>query len=790
MEDYKQNIKDSIKQLVDSEKLSEANELLNQYQRIVADDIEIYSIKAVIAIMENNLADAKQILRQGLEIDSSHFDLLCNLAYVYEVEQKYDEVSDIFFRMKAEKLNDDQQKYVEESINRIEQKCKNFSILKKKDKQKLIFFVKQGLDSFLGDILEGLSGEYETKKVIVNELIQIDEGMKWADICWFEWCDELVAYGSKVELSKTKQIICRLHSYEAFTDYPINVNWANVDKVIFIAKHIRDNVLKKVSSLKIEQIAVIPNGIDLKKYNFKPRKIGFNIAYVGYLNYKKGTMLLLHTFKAIFDKDNRYKLYIAGNFQDEREVLYYKQMIVEMGLERNVIYDGWQDNLNKWLDDKNYILCTSLLESQNMSVMQAMAKGIKPLVHNFVGCKLIYPEKYVWNCYSDIFKIIEEQKYNSQEYRAFIENRYSLEQMNKSISNYIAVESQKGEQKEKIVKPLVSVCITSYNYEKYLERAINSVVNQNYENMELIIIDDCSSDRSPEIIKKYSSKYAYIKGVYNKKNEGYRYGITRFISEWCMGKYFIILSADDMLATDETIARFVNAHETCSNSMDFIYGDQILIDNNSNPVNTVQFEHFEPEEVVKETFLRFGSGVLPILFAMHRIDFYRANHYTWEEINGVANDTLNSLIAMKRGAKYSKLNYPMIKYRQHDENMTFNLEVRLRDLYGIIDYVIENFDEKYYITSEFISEDEETQKQLKCIFLIKYYYAFIMHYYLHYKVYGIWELKISKAEKLMYLIAFKNRCFHYLNAYLDNEYVIHQNFVLQVKEDLTKLYEE
>lgn len=42
-------------------------------------------------------------------------------------------------------------------------------------------------------------------------------------------------------------------------------------------------------------------------------------------------MLLLHTFKAIYDEDNRYKLYIAGVFQDNRDVLYYNQMVRELG---------------------------------------------------------------------------------------------------------------------------------------------------------------------------------------------------------------------------------------------------------------------------------------------------------------------------------------------------------------------------------------------------------------------------------------------------------------------------
>ncbi|APH22623.1 glycosyl transferases group 1 family protein [Clostridium botulinum] len=96
---------------------------------------------------------------------------------------------------------------------------------------------------------------------------------------------------------------------------------------------------------------------------WKLRKKGFNIAYVGYINFKKGPMLLLHAFKKIFDTDNRYKLHIAGTFDEERYRLYFNQMIKEFGMEKNVIFYGWQKDINKWLEDKNYLICTSVLES-------------------------------------------------------------------------------------------------------------------------------------------------------------------------------------------------------------------------------------------------------------------------------------------------------------------------------------------------------------------------------------------------------------------------------------------
>ncbi|MBU2621296.1 MAG: glycosyltransferase [Proteobacteria bacterium] len=297
-------------------------------------------------------------------------------------------------------------------------------------RKKIVFFARQSLDKFLDDVIKELSDEYETRKIIIPSEEQIpqliDEGMQWADICWFEWCDELVIYGSNREKRSGQEIVCRLHSYEAFTDYPLRVNWPQVDMVIFIADHIREVVLEMVDALKKEQTTVIPNGIDAQKFTYKKRNLGYNIASVGYINYKKGPMLLLHAFKALYDTDRRYKLYLAGTFEDNRYVLYYRQMITELGLEKNIFFNGWQDNIDRWLEDKHYILCTSVLESQHLSVMQAMSKGIKPIIHNFVGAKTIYPKEYIWNTISDCVRLVLDEHYDSEAYRNFIAQHYSL----------------------------------------------------------------------------------------------------------------------------------------------------------------------------------------------------------------------------------------------------------------------------------------------------------------------------------------------------------------------------
>lgn len=419
----KSQIKENIIALIEKRKFDAAKILLKQYKELVNNDPDAFSIESVIAINNGCLDEAVLCLEAGLAIDNKNFDLLYNLAYLFEVQADYAQAARIYAQLSNSNYTIEEKRIAKESFDRVSAQS---PILGLHGKIKIAFFVKEGMDSFLDEIIQKLSIDFEVKKVIVTNFSMIDNAIVWADICWFEWCDELIIYGSRLSSVKNKKVICRLHSYEAFTHYPKEVNWDNVDLLIFIADHIKNAVVQELGTLNRTKTLVISNGINIENYNYNERKPGFKIAYLGYINYKKGPMLLLQTFKAVYDTDYRYQLYIGGSFQDNRDVLYYEQFIKDMKLENNIFYQGWQSDINNWLEDKNYILCTSILESQNMSVMQAMAKGIKPIIHNFVGAKGIYSEKYVWNTIDEAREMIRSGVYNSLEYRDFIKDNYLL----------------------------------------------------------------------------------------------------------------------------------------------------------------------------------------------------------------------------------------------------------------------------------------------------------------------------------------------------------------------------
>lgn len=93
--------------------------------------------------------------------------------------------------------------------------------------------------------------------------------------------------------------------------------------------------------------------------------------------------------------------------------------------------------------------------------------------------------------------------------------------------------------------PLVSVIMPAYNAERFIEEAINSVVNQTVEDWELIVIDDCSKDNTFEIIKKLAVNDERISVLQNEKNSGVAKTRNRGIAI-ATGKHIAFLDSDDV----------------------------------------------------------------------------------------------------------------------------------------------------------------------------------------------------------------------------------------------------
>lgn len=250
-----------------------------------------------------------------------------------------------------------------------------------------------------------------------------------ADTVLLEWANELTieVTDKLADLLTARRVIVRLHSYELFSGLAAAVRWDVVDDVVFVGAHIRDLARQLCPAIfeQVERIHVIPGGIDLDRHPLaEPRPDGKSLAFVANLSFKKGPMLLLHALKALVDADPDFRLFLAGRVDQPRYAFYIDHLVHLWGLEDHVRHDGYVEDICSWLADKDFIVCTSPIEGQGMGILEAAARGLRPLVHHFVGAEQVYPASWLWTTIEEFVAMATSPEREPEAYRSFVQSRY------------------------------------------------------------------------------------------------------------------------------------------------------------------------------------------------------------------------------------------------------------------------------------------------------------------------------------------------------------------------------
>ena len=208
---------------------------------------------------------------------------------------------------------------------------------------------------------------------------------------------------------------------------------------------------------------------------------------------------------------------------------------------------------------------------------------------------------------------------------------------------------------------LISIAMCTYNGEKFIHHQIQSILDQSYSNIELIISDDCSTDNTIQIIQKYQKSDARIKLYKNKTNFGFKKNFETAIS-LCNGDFIALSDQDDIWKIDK-LEKFL---DNIQNNV-LIYSDAILIDQNHKKTNQSLIEPtsclvegnnnkaFLLSNCVSGNTMMFKSELTPHILPIPQTISY---HDIW--ISFVAS-TYGTITC------YTE---PMTYYRRHEEQVT------------------------------------------------------------------------------------------------------------------------
>jgi len=244
-------------------------------------------------------------------------------------------------------------------------------------------------------------------------------------------------------------------------------------------------------------------------------------------------------------------------------------------------------------------------------------------------------------------------------------------------------------------RELVSVIITAFNEEKFISQAIESLLCQSYDPIEVVIVNDGSTDKTSQVINKYSCKFENVKVVNLSRNCG-KATAQNAAFEQCLGKYIAILGGDDYSVHSRI---HTQVDYLLKNQFSFVGSNSYMVDENNLCLlhYPVFFKHPPEAITLARTFKGAGFPGGSILFTRELAEkiYPLPTNLPYE-------DLWFSFIA----ALYGRIGYlhePLTYYRQHSNN-TYGLFKKMK---------FSDFKERYiFLRKRLLPYQEEMRQYL------------------------------------------------------------------------------
>ena len=299
-----------------------------------------------------------------------------------------------------------------------------------------------------------------------------------------------------------------------------------------------------------------------------------------------------------------------------------------------------------------------------------------------------------------------------------------------------------------MINKLVSIIIPVYNCEKYIERCLNSILNQTYKDIEIIIVNDGSTDETSKILYKISASDSRIK-IINKKNEGV--SIARNVGiDNANGEFITFVDADDWLEKN-AIEKYMEVMKENQN-IEVIRGRYYINDNEQERIENLynlSNKLFYKEQIKNEVEMHFLSRNEPIsnlvMLLFIRTEILKDKIYFNKELY-MMEDLVFYFELFQNINNIYFLNIPVYHYFQNKNSATKEPKRYLKNITGILDsnrYLME-------VAKKYKTYNKEWEKVLNGVHLniIVSYLIIYMRYY---------QGEKSKKDLLNYLNSIENR---------------------------------
>jgi glycosyltransferase involved in cell wall biosynthesis len=247
------------------------------------------------------------------------------------------------------------------------------------------------------------------------------------------WAD-----GQPIKHTAGTRNVMFLRRYELFNGCLTKIMWPAVDDLILVNSWIKKEVDQYFKERGIQtRTHLIYNAADPTAWTYKPRTANHRIGMACHVHPKKNLPLAMQIL-GHDDLPPHFELHIAGAVQDSCTLEYLNFMGKRLRRKVHIYGEIPRAQLNFWWDQMGFCLSTSISEGNPNNVLEAMAKGIKPLVHSWPGADDQFPEHCIFETAELCVDMINARNtavhpYDSAWYRQIVEERYSLGNIRQAV---------------------------------------------------------------------------------------------------------------------------------------------------------------------------------------------------------------------------------------------------------------------------------------------------------------------------------------------------------------------
>lgn len=442
--------------------------------------------------------------------------------------------------------------------------------------------------------------------------------------------------------------------------------------------------------------------IDVIKSNSDDK---MRLLFVGRLVNKKNPLVIIQAVQKLLEKNSNIIFNIIGDGPLKHLLVEY---IKSNNLDKNIFLLGSQPHniVNEYFSNSDIYVQNSIIDYQTgdregtpVAIIEAMShglpiistkhEGINEIIINFFNGILV-DENDILGFYKYLDILLQDghlRNYLGKNAKIIHNTRFNSEFTNKKLFNLLSSTINDNN------KPFFSICIPTYNRASYLRDAIKSVFLQNFDDYEIIVVDDGSTDKTKEVISNFPDKR--LKYIY--KNHTNAPDTRNIAIHNANGDYLVWLDSDDILLPNTLVNYYKNL--VLNPNINLIYGDLIVTDSNLLPQKELNYIDWSNKNNLLLSNLFNGNYIPNPAVCIHKdvydafggynVEFTRAHDYEfWTRI--------------AKFVKIKKINHKTCLWRWHSNNLS--AETKQIDT-SFEAKIVQNMLENYSLEELFIDLD-------------------------------------------------------------------------------------